>query len=133
LTTLVDTSALYALLDEDDLNHGPAKAWLSGLGRDPAELLVTHSYVVVESAALVTRRLGPVAARALLEALVPSLSVRFVGEHLHRAAVHSFVASARKSPSLVDWVSFRMMRDQGIEAAFAFDRDFVTQGFTVLP
>ena len=77
MTTLVDTSALYALLDEDDLNHELAKAWLSGPGRDPVEPLVTHSYVVVESAGLAAQRLGPAASRTLLQALVPSLSVLF--------------------------------------------------------
>jgi predicted nucleic acid-binding protein len=134
LTTFVDTSALFALLDEDDSNHRKASKWLAGPGRDPSEVLVTHAYVVVEAAALVHRCLGDTAARVLLDALVPALSIRFVDESLHRAAVNSYIAGLRRtSPSLVDWVSFVMMRDQAIERAFAFDRDYTLQGFETVP
>jgi predicted nucleic acid-binding protein len=39
----------------------------------------------------------------------------------------------RRRTSLVDWVSFEVMRRRGIETAFAFDRDFATAGFAVVP
>jgi hypothetical protein len=35
--------------------------------------------------------------------------------------------------SLVDAVSFAVMRERGISTAFAFDRHFVTAGFVVVP
>lgn len=133
MTTFVDTSALYALVAEDDEGHEPAVNWLAGPGADPREILITHSYVIVESAALVHRRLGPAALRALLDGLVPALSVLYVDEPLHLAATHAFVAAAERKISLVDWVSFQMMRDEGIDLAFAFDRDFKLQGFQTVP
>jgi predicted nucleic acid-binding protein len=133
LTTFVDTSALYALLDGDDANHAPAAAWFAGPARASDERLLTHNYVLVEAAALVHRRLGPTATRDLLEDLLPLLSMWFVDEDLHRTAAAAFLAAVRRRPSLVDWVSFELMRRRGIRQAFAFDRDFVTEGFRTVP
>ncbi len=107
--------------------------WLEGQGRDPTEVLVTHNYVVVETAALVHRRLGAAAVRVLFEAFVPALSLFFVDEQLHERASSAYLAASRRSPSFVDWVSFQMIRDQNLDRAFAFDRDFRNEGLTVVP
>jgi uncharacterized protein len=130
--TFVDTSALYALLDEDDQGHGTAAEWLTAHGLEPDQLLITHNYVVVEVAALVYRRLGRRAARVLFDAFVPALSVFFVDEALHRRAVAAHLVAAGDL-SLVDCASFELMRDLGIERAFAFDSDFRKEGFTTVP
>lgn len=42
----VDTSALNALLDEDDNSHAPASAWLWGPGRGESVVLLTRNYVL---------------------------------------------------------------------------------------
>ncbi|MDP8943935.1 MAG: PIN domain-containing protein [Actinomycetota bacterium] len=132
MTVLADTSALYAFLDGDDANHLRATAYFQDrLGA--AEPLLTHNYVVVEAAALVQRRLGSAAVRALLEDVAPRLGVVWVDEELHRAAVAALLAAVRRRVSLVDWMSFEVMRRRGIDAAFAFDRDFAAQGFRTLP
>jgi uncharacterized protein len=86
VTTLVDTSALLACLDAADFHHRTAVDWLAGPGHDAAETLVTHNYVVVESTALVLRRLGLRAVRVLLEDLVRTLDIEFVDQSLHGAA-----------------------------------------------
>ena len=57
----------------------------------------------------------------------------FVDEDLHRAAVTALLAGVRRRVSLVDWVSFELMRRRRIERAFAFDRDFERQGFEAVP
>jgi uncharacterized protein len=132
VTTFVDTSGLYALLGRDDVYHDAAEAWLER-ARATMEPLLTHNYVVVESASLIQRRLGPEAVRVLLEEILAPLSVVFVDEHLHLLATSAFLAAVRRRPSLVDWVSFEFMRQQGIQQAFAFDRDFRTQGFATVP
>ncbi|HZI39293.1 MAG TPA: PIN domain-containing protein [Acidimicrobiia bacterium] len=133
MRTFVDTSALYALLDEDDDNHVAAADWLRGPGREPGEVLVSHNYVVVETAALVHRRLGASAVRVLFDAFVPALSIVFVDEELHGRAVAAYLAALRRRVSYVDWVSFQLIRDSSLDRAFAFDRDFVTAGFAVVP
>jgi predicted nucleic acid-binding protein len=133
VSTFVDTSALYALLDEDDDNHGAASDWLSGRGRDPRELLVTHNYVVVEVVALVHRRLGAAAVRRLFDAILPALSLVFVDESVHARATAAYLAALRRRVSFVDWVSFQLMRDMSLDRAFAFDADFTSEGFAAVP
>ena len=131
MSAFVDTSALYALLDRDDEHHEAAAALFPELLE--SEDLITHSYAVVESAALVQRRLGSAALRALFEDLLPVITVVFVGESLHRAAASALLAAVRRRVSFVDWVSFELMRSESLEVAFAFDDDFRTQGFAVRP
>lgn len=131
MTVFADTSALFALLASDDADHASAMSAFPGL-REEGEIL-THNYVVVEAAALVQRRLGHVAVRALLEDLVPALKVIWIDEDTHRAAVAALLAASRRRVSFVDRVSFEVMRGHGVERAFAFDDDFRSQGFTTLP
>ena len=102
-------------------------------GARGGEPLLTHNYVVLETTALTQRRLGGAAVRALHEDLLPLVDVVWVDEDLHRAAVTALLAGIRRRVSLVDWVSFELMRRRGIETAFAFDRDFGVQGFETVP
>lgn len=69
--TFVDTSALYALLDEDDQEHACAASWMRSAGAEPSRLLTTHTFVAVEAAALIHRRLGVEAVRSLLDGCSP--------------------------------------------------------------
>lgn len=134
MRVLADTSALYALLDEDDANHDPAREWFASEAADPSTILATHSYVIVETCALVQRRLGPEAVRVLLDALIPSLSVLYVQEDFHQRAAAAYTAAlTKRGVSLVDRVSFEMMRHMALDAAFAFDDDFHAEGFQTVP
>ncbi len=126
----VDTSALYALLDRDDVHHAQAGADWSGL-MEMGTPLFTHSYVLVETFALVQRWLGLEAVRALQQDLMPILEVIWIGEDLHRAAVEALLASRKRTVSLVDRVSFALMRQRGLRVAFAFDEDFTKEGFAI--
>ena len=134
MRVLADTSALYALLDEDDANHASAREWFTGKFSAPPTILATHSYVIIETCALVQRRLGPEAVRVLLDALVPSLSVLYVDEVFHQRAAAAYTAAlSKRGISLVDRVSFEMMRHLALDAAFAFDDDFGAEGFQTVP
>jgi predicted nucleic acid-binding protein len=106
---------------------------MSGPGVDPSDLLVSHNYVLVETAALVHRRLGAPAVRALFDAFIPALSIVFVDAALHGRAAAAYLASLRRQVSFVDWVSFQLMREAELDRAFAFDRDFTREGFTAVP
>ncbi|MGH3908638.1 MAG: type II toxin-antitoxin system VapC family toxin [Pseudonocardiaceae bacterium] len=131
MTTFVDTSAWYAALDEADPNHMQASVVLRSLLH--SERLVTHSYVVVETIALVQRRLGLAAVDAFVSRLLGPVQVTWVDPDLHDRAIGAMLAARQRDVSLVDWTSFELMRRQGITAAFAFDSDFANQGFSVLP
>ena len=123
----VDTSAIYALADSRDDNHERAVE-LAGRASVERETLVVHNYVVVEAAALLQRRLGlDVAARFLRD--VGSLRTHWVTEDDHDSAVELHSREGRRRLSLVDCVSFIVMRRLGIGAALAFDNDFQIEGF----
>lgn len=132
---LVDTSALYAVLDSDDQNHTAAAGiwtvFLDRLSRDEIGG-VTHSGIVVETSALVQRRLGMDAVRVLHDRVLTVLDTTWVDAELHARAVTGLLAAGRRQLSLVDWMSFELMRSIGIESAFAFDNDFEQQGFALL-
>lgn len=51
----------------------------------------------------------------------------------HDTAVAALLAALPTKTSLVDYVSFQVMRDRGIRRAFAFDTDFVNAGFETVP
>jgi uncharacterized protein len=129
---LVDTSALYAVLDADDVNHDvAARGWnqlLDEIDRDERQV-VTHSSVIVETLALVQRRLGMAAVRNLHDNFLELMTTVWVDAELHQRAMTALLAANRRSVSLVDWTSFEVMRMRAIDEAFAFDDDFVAQGF----
>ena len=66
MSVFVDTSALYALLDEADAHHVESS---DALGRLIGTELVTHAYVVVEACALVGRRLPWPATERLVDGI----------------------------------------------------------------
>jgi predicted nucleic acid-binding protein len=132
MTTFVDTSALIALLDGSESEHTAcARAWRKLLADD--ESLVTSSYVLVETYALAQRRLGIDAVRTLTTDYVPLLAVDWIDETVHGAGLASLLTANRRELSLVDCVSFEIMRRRDISRAFTLDADFAKQGFNVAP
>jgi predicted nucleic acid-binding protein len=69
----------------------------------------------------------------LLDRLVPLTEVLWVDASLHGTAVGAFVAARSRTISLVDQVSFALMRREGITTAFAFDDDFRRAGVRTIP
>ena len=124
----VDTSAAYALLDGGDAAHSRARRAFTRL-RDREAPLVTTSYVLVETCALVARRLGLDALRTFREELAPLVEVVWVDGATHEAALDLVLARRRGTLSLVDACSFVVMRRERIDEAFAFDRHFTEAGF----
>jgi uncharacterized protein len=129
---LVDTAAFYALIDDRDPNHGRAISVISDLV-EADETLLTHEYVVVETTALVQRRLGLGALRRFVDDLLPLVEIAWVDQDLHREAREALLAAGRRTVSLVDWTSFLVMRRHGVRRAFTFDPDFGAEGFEVVP
>jgi predicted nucleic acid-binding protein len=130
VTLFVDSSGILALIDRDDGAHaGVVDAF--ALGR--AEVLATHTYVVIETLAVARRRYGPAVAADLIDRVIPALDVTHVDAELHTVALADFRDTIESSVSLVDRTSFAFMRRQGIERAIALDVDFRTAGFRTLP
>ncbi|MCY4468036.1 MAG: PIN domain-containing protein [Thiotrichales bacterium] len=132
MSLFVDTSALLTFLDADQPRHADViDAWERAIAGD--RHLFTSNYVLVESFALVQRRLGLDALRALADILVPLLRPLWIDEDLHAAAVAALFAASRRKLSLVDCTSFELMRRHGLTEALALDDDFARQGFGLLP
>jgi uncharacterized protein len=132
MSLFVDTSAFYALLDGDDANHGKsASAWREMMASDQS--VVTTNYVLVETFALIQSRLGLEAVREFQEDIVPVLDVEFVTLETHRLGIAASLAASRRSLSLVDCVSFEVMRELGMKSVFTFDGHFREYGFTAIP
>jgi predicted nucleic acid-binding protein len=128
----IDTSAFYALLDRDDENHRKAKnAWADLLKNE--NTLITSNYVLMETFALLQHRLGIEAVRGFQNDILPLVNIEFVISELHRSGISALLSASRRNLSLVDCVSFEMMRTLEIKTAFAFDPHFKEQGFNMLP
>ena len=129
MTVFVDTSAIYALIDRADAGHERA---VRGRSVVEGEELVTHEYVVLETVSLVRHRLGPGPAVRLIDDFLPALAVIDVTPSVRDRAMAAFRAGIETSVSLVDRTSFEVMRDRGIDRAFALDQDFASAGFQLV-
>lgn len=131
MLVFVDTSALFAILDADDAAHLKAKDQCSSL-LPSEQVLICSNYVVLESFALIQRRLGIQALRALLEDILPLINVEWVDETTHLAGVTALLAAFDRKLSLVDATSFVLMRKLGIKDSFTYDKHFIEEGFNCL-
>ncbi len=129
MTSFIDTSAFLALLDADDQRHAEAVERWHELAEQEAAL-VTTNYVVVETIAVAQHRLGIDAVRTLVGDVLPLVHLVFVTDDSHAAALSTLLAAGRRRLSLVDCVSFQVMRDLSITTAFAYDPHFAEQGFS---
>ncbi|MEW5984064.1 MAG: PIN domain-containing protein [Acidobacteriota bacterium] len=126
-----DTSALLALLNGEDQDHDRAAHAFAAL-RARQALLVSTSFVLVETYALVGRRLGVDAIRTFRSDVAPLLDVVWVDEALHDAGLDLLLDRRKRRLSLVDAVSFVTMRLKGLTEAFAFDPHFEQEGFSLV-
>ena len=127
--TFVDTSALFAIVDADDVRHDDASRILKVV-LERREQLVTTRYVEVETFALVQARLG-MRSVSRVEDLLNAIRIERVEDTIHAQAKGMFLAQSRRKLSFVDCTSFAFMRASGILHAFAFDAHFREFGFTL--
>ena len=123
MNVFVDTSALLAVIDRSDDLHAAAKrTWEEMLNGD--HTLLCHNYVLVETSAVLTQRIGTEAVRVFERDVMPVLRLFWVTREIHEAAVGVHLAAGRRALSLVDCTSFEVMRRTGVRTAFAFDPHF---------
>jgi predicted nucleic acid-binding protein len=127
----VDTSAFLAVLNAADAFHVRAAAVWADLLDQSAELM-TNSFVLLETYALVQNRLGLEAVRTLAGDVIPLFVIKWVDADLYQQAVNIYLTANRRQLSLADCSSFAVMRNDHIVKAFSFDNHFREQGFEVL-
>jgi len=126
-----DTSGLLALLNKTDDNHARAERAFRNL-RARQALLLSTSYVLVETYALVARRLGLDAVGSFRADFSPLIDVVWIDETLHNAGLDMLLDRRRRLLSLVDAVSFIVMRQRSVAEAFAVDPHFEQEGFLLV-
>lgn len=124
----LDTSAIYALADASDPNHVKA---LRLFGDGLREGYLCHDYVLLESTALLQRRLGLEPALRFCRQ-VSHFRVVWVDGELYEEAVQLLETLANRQISLVDCMSFVVMRRHRLVRALAFDLHFTRQGFRLV-
>ena len=128
----IDTSAFLAMINSEDINHDLAmKTWRQLIEEE--QTLVCNNYVIVETIALIQRRVHLRAVSILHNDILPFVEIDWLDEELHNAIVKTLLKNDRRQISLVDLSSFDTMRRRGIQTAFGFDSHFSEQGFAIIP
>jgi len=125
-----DTSALFALLVRDDYMYVRAKKNFEHFVENNT-LLLTSSYVLLETLTLLQRRVGLEAVWDFNRKIVPLLDILWVDEGWHTRAMQRLYAEGSRSVSLTDCLSFEIMEAREITTAFAFDAHFTESGFEI--
>jgi predicted nucleic acid-binding protein len=94
---------------------------------------MTTNYVLLETASLMQRRVGLEAVRVLHSDIAPVLQVEWIEEQPHSRGIEATLIAGRRKLSIVDCISFLIMRERRVTTAFTFDDHFREQGFTVVP
>lgn len=132
MTTFVDTSAFYALLVRTERGHAAVRDAFAAL-LEAERPLHTTSFVVVETMALLQHRIGLAAARDFDENVLPVVRVHWVDDALYRRGTDRLWREDRRHLSLVDAVSFEVMKSRGMETALTLDPHFKEAGFKMMP
>jgi predicted nucleic acid-binding protein len=132
MSIFVDTSVFLAVLAEDDSNNEIAARTLATLVENGAQLITTN-YILVESYALIQRRMGMNAVQDFQDKILPSLNLVWINTEEHERAMDIFLSENRRNLSFVDCSSFDTIQRLVIDKVFTFDGHFTEQGFAVIP
>jgi hypothetical protein len=127
-SAFVDTSGFYGVLDGTDPFHPAARDCFA---RARAELwqLVTTSYVIHESWALIQARLGWDAVDVWRDRLVPPCELVWVDDVLHALGEARCRQARQRRLSLTDCVTIELMRQRRIVDVIGHDEHFDREGF----
>ena len=131
MKAFLDTSGFYALVSSSDRFHVNAKGAYESLILDEVPLY-TSSYVLVESIALVHRRLGYSVLKAFVDSVTEVFSIIWVGEKVHRDAWDLVEQRQGRAFSFVDATTILIAKE--IDAhVVTFDDSFKKVGIKTLP
>ena len=129
MIVFADTSALYALLVQDDLMHPQAKERF-GYFSEHAVQLLSSSFVLVETIALLQRRIGLGAVQDFQAKIVPLLEIVWINGEWYGRGIQRLFLHDKSGVSLVDCISFEIMEARGVTKAYTFDKHFEEKGFS---
>jgi predicted nucleic acid-binding protein len=126
----VDTSGFYAFLDRTDSFHKRSKELFLRAEAEGWHLL-TSSFVVHESWAIIQARLGWDAVEDWLGCLVARCEVVFVDERIYELAAARARQARERRLSLTDCSSFEVMLLKNCREAIVDDAHFKKQGISL--
>ena len=133
----VDTGAFYARADEDDNHHEAATRLFENIREGDATYrpIFTSQSGLSELATLTLYKLGHRDATRTLNAIRDSESINVipVGRASFGTAAEQFEDYDDQEISFVDHTTSILADERDIEHIFAFDSDFRTLGFTLVP
>jgi hypothetical protein len=134
MSLFVDSSAWYALSDYDDKHHDSASIFLSQVLRSNNRL-ITSNLIIGETYTLLRARLGYREAWEFLARVGASLRIEiiFINEIIESKAYNLLKRFRDQGFSYVDGTSFVLMQERKLIEAFAYDKHFLSAGFTMLP
>jgi predicted nucleic acid-binding protein len=128
---LVDTSAIFAIISSTDQFHSRARDTYTDL-LDRGDQLYTTSYILVETSALVHRRLGFQALQAFVQSIQGVWDIFWVDRATHEEAWKRMLERNGARLSFVDWSTI-VAAENARAVIFTFDQDFQQEGLIVIP
>ena len=129
MKVFVDTSAIFALLVKNDSMHSRASVSFDNLSQHKAQLY-SSSFVLVETTALLHKRIGLESVRDFNTKLLPLLEIIWTDKEWYSRAIQRFFLQSQRDFSLVDCLSFEIMESLDITLAFTFNGHFKEMGFS---
>lgn len=128
-SVLIDTSAIFALLNPDDEHHKKALVINESLTNRSITLLLPN-FLLAESHTIINKRLGNQPALKFLNAALQDFEIERVTVEDEWTA-HAILqeTSARKNLSYFDAIAVAVAERSGIHEIFSFDRHFAVMGF----
>ena len=130
MNIFADTSGFFALLVKNDYMYVRARENFEYFAGQNIQL-VTSSFILVETAALLQGRIGMAPVHDFNAKIVPLLEVVWVDDKWYARAMQRLLAQNNRNVSLVDCLSFEIMDSLEIEYTFAFDKHFEENGFSL--
>ena len=130
---LIDTSAYYALMDNDAAEHAQSQRTFQRFISDRIELYVTTFVIAEIHALLLNRAYRDLAARTLENIYASSIRVIRPTERDETRAREIIRQQSDKEYSFTDAISFAVMERLHARQVWTFDHHFGQYGFTQAP
>lgn len=119
---LVDSDAFVGLLVKKDAHHEEASKLFSEIATQELPI-VTTSFVIAETATVLSHRIGQELARIFLDEIIErgKFPTVFVTESLQQQATVIFKEQENKGTSMTDCVNVALMHQLQLSTIFSFD------------
>ncbi|MCL4878512.1 MAG: PIN domain-containing protein [Anaerolineae bacterium] len=122
---LLDSDALVGLFVEHDAHHAQSTRYFEGF-RETYRRIVATSYVIDETATVISRTNHAIARHYLATIEAIKLPIIHIDETLRRRGLTIFNQQTHNRTSVVDCVNVAVMQTYDIPQIYAFDRVYHT-------